>query len=207
MSNEISKTKTITPFNEVPSSVMPKMGNSLTRFIGRSIMRMMGWSFRGRLPETKKVVFIGAPHTSNWDLIIALSAMMAVGLKCSWMMKKEAFFWPLGGLWKAMGGIAIDRSAARSVPEQTADWFNANEFAWLGITPEGTRSKVTQYKKGYLRMAYAAEVPIFLIAIDGKKKQIVLDKLWELSGDINTDNDAIKAYYDANFVGINPEKS
>lgn len=191
---------------DVGTPSMPRMGNALTRLIGRGIMRVMGWRFQGKLPDEPKVIFIGAPHTSNWDLIIALSCMMAVGLRCSWMMKKQAFFWPVGSLWKAMGGIPIDRSARMNVTEQMTEWFKANDTAWLGITPEGTRSKVTEYKKGYLRMANAANVPVFIIAINAPEKRVVLDQLWPLTGDIEADNASIKAYYDAHYIGINPEK-
>ena len=198
--------KVITPFDEVSNDVMPKIGNRVTRWIGRSIMRMMGWTFKGKLPETDKVIFIGAPHTSNWDLIIALSAMMAVGLKCSWMMKKQAFFWPLGGLWKTLGGVPIDRSSKNNITDQMVDWFNSNEKAWLGITPEGTRTKVDSYKRGYLRMAYAAGVPIFVIGLNAPTKEVVLDRLWKLTFDTDKDNRLIKAHYDGHFKGVNPEK-
>ena len=42
----------------------------------------------------KKLLYVGAPHTSNWDFIIAMSAVMALRLKFKFMMKKQAFFWP-----------------------------------------------------------------------------------------------------------------
>lgn len=194
--------KTPTPFDQVSNPIMPRTGNTVTSWIGRSIMRSLGWSIRGKLPEIEKVVYIGAPHTSNWDMIIGVSAMMAVNLKCHWMMKKEAFSWPLGGLWKALGGVPVERSKKTDIGGQMVDWFAQSDKAWLGITPEGTRSEVEGFKKGYLTIAYAAKVPVFLVAIDGANKQIVLDKLWPLTGDAETDNTAIKAYYDATYVGI-----
>ncbi len=191
--------------NMVVSAATPRMGNAVTRWIGQTILDMMGWRIKGQLPNEKKVIIIGAPHTSNWDLILALSAMLSVGLKFSWMMKKEAFAGPLGPLWRSMGGIAIDRSKRNDVTSQIADWFNANDNAWLGLTPEGTRSKVERYKKGYLRMAYAAKVPIFIVGINAPTKEIVLDKLWDLTYDTEVDNRRIKAYYDKTFTGIRPE--
>ena len=165
----------------------------------------MGWKITGAFPAEDKVVFIGCPHTSNWDLLLALSAMQAVGLRCSWMMKKQAFIWPLGGLFKKLGGVPIDRAAKNDVVSQMSDWFAAQDKAYLGLTPEGTRSKVETYKRGYLRIAYAANVPVFLIAVDAENKEVRLDKLWPLTGDIDIDNRDIKAYYDANFKGIRPQ--
>jgi len=191
--------------NDFVSEYTPRMGNAVTRWIGQSILNIMGWKIVGQFPKEKKLLFIGAPHTSNWDLIVALSGMMAVGLKCSWMMKKEAFFWPLGGLWKACGGVPIDRSSKNDITSQMTQWYQDNDLAWLGLTPEGTRSKVDKFKKGYLRMAYAAGVPVFVVGLDGPKKEIVLDRVWDLTFDTEVDNRKIKAYYDKTFIGINPK--
>ncbi len=191
--------------NPFVSEFTPRMGNRVTRAIGDLILKMIGWKIVGELPREKKIIIIGAPHTSNWDLIIAMGSVLSVGLKFSWMMKKEAFFWPLGGLWKALGGIPIDRQSKNDIVGQTTQWFNSHETAWLGLTPEGTRSKVDKFKKGYLRMAYAAGVPVFIIALDGENKHVVLDKLFPLTFDTETDNRKIKAYYDKNYKGVKPE--
>jgi len=191
--------------NSVVNEHVPRMGNAFTRWLSELVLKMMGWKITGVFPKEPKVVFIGAPHTSNWDLILALSAMQAVGLRASWMMKKEAFFWPLGGLFKKLGGVPIDRSAKNDVTSQMADWFATNDKAYLGLTPEGTRSKIKTFKKGYLRIANAAKVPVFLIAVDAVKKEVVLDRVWKLTGDIDIDNQNIKAYYDENYKGIRPD--
>lgn len=193
--------------NDIVSPSTPRMGNALTRWIGQTILNVLGWKLTGQLPNEKKVIIIGAPHTSNWDLILALASMLSVGLRFSWMMKKEAFFWPLGPLWKSMGGVPIDRSSKNDITTQMADWFEANENVWLGITPEGTRARVKKFKKGYLLIAKAADVPIFIVGINAPKKEVVLDKLWEPTGEeLEADNNAIKAYFDMAFQGINPEK-
>ena len=191
--------------NDVVNEFTPRMGNRFTRWLGDMLLKLLGWKVIGQFPKEKKLLFIGAPHTSNWDLIIVLAGFLSVGLKASWMMKKEAFFWPLGGLWKAMGGIPIDRSSKNDITTQLTNWYNQNELAWLGITPEGTRSKVERLKKGYLRIAYAAGVPVFVVGINGPNKEIVLDRVWDLTFDTETDNRKIKAYYDKTFKGIKPE--
>jgi len=185
----------------------PRMGNSLTRWIGDMILKSMGWTLHGKLPNLKKAIIIGGPHTSNWDLFLALGSMLSIGLKFSWMMKKEAFFWPLGGLWKALGGIPIDRGAKIDVVGQVEAFFAAHDKVWLGLTPEGTRSKVERYKTGYLRIAKGLGVPLLIAGIDSVNKRVVLDKLWEPKSDIDTENAAIKSYIESNFIGINPEKT
>ena len=193
-------------YEHVTSDVTPRMGNRASRWFWRSILHGIGWKIKGQFPNEPKLIFIGAPHTSNWDFVVALASMQAVGVKASWMMKKEAFFWPLGGLFKRLGGVPIDRKAKMNVTAQMAEWFKNTDQAYLGITPEGTRTKVEKFKKGYLRMAYAAQVPVFIIALNGATKEVIMDKVFDLSGDIETDNHAIKAYYDKNYIGIRPEK-
>ena len=185
----------------------PRMGNALTRWIGDIILKSMGWTLHGELPNLKKAIIIGGPHTSNWDLFLALGSMLSIGMKFSWMMKKEAFIWPLGSLWKALGGIPIDRKAKTDVIGQVKTFFVENDKVWLGLTPEGTRAKVERYKTGYLRMAKGVGVPLFIVGIDSVNKRVVLDKTWDPSRDIETENAAIKAYVENTYVGINPEKT
>lgn len=194
------------PYAHVVPPEGPPSGNRFTRWLGRTVLHAIGWKIVGQFPNEPKLVFIGAPHTSNWDLIVALSAMQAAGIKASWMMKKQAFFWPLGGLFKKMGGIPIDRSQKLDVTTQMANWFNAQDKAYLGITPEGTRTKVDRFKKGYLRIAYAAKVPVMVIAINGPTKEVILDQAWPLTYDTDIDNRKIKAHYDKHYKGIKPEK-
>jgi len=194
--------------NEYVGPNIPRSGNAFTRWIGTTIIKSIGWKLVGKLPDEKQIVLFGGPHTSNWDMILALATAMSVGLKFSWMMKKEAFFWPLGPLWKALGGIPIDRKAKVDVVEQMKDYLATHEKVWIGITPEGTRSKVDRYKTGYLRIAIGTDTPLFLVGIDARAKRVVLDKVWTVTHpDIETENAAIKTYIDATYHGINPEKA
>jgi len=192
-------------YGNIVSASSPRMGNRFTRWLGRFVLRCLGWKMVGKLPSEKKLIIVGMPHTSNWDFIIAMACMQSVGLKVSFMMKREAFFWPLGTFFKYLGGVPIDRLAQRNVTSQMVHWFDRNENVWLGLTPEGTRSKVSEYKKGYLRISKAAGVPIALIGIDARSKKVVLhEQIWEYKGANNDeDNAAIKNYVDTNFFGIN----
>jgi len=191
-------------YKHVVPDEAPKKGTKFRKWLGRTVLHLLGWKITGQFPKESKLVFIGAPHTSNWDFIIAMAAIEAVGIKASWMMKKEAFFWPLGGTFKKMGGVPIDRRAKSDLTSQMADWFNSVDKGYLGITPEGTRSAVEKFKKGYLRIAYAAKVPVFLVAINGPTKEVILDKIWDLTFDTDVDNRKIKVYYDKNYQGIRP---
>lgn len=185
----------------------PSFGGALSRAFGRLMLRMVGMKLGGTVPDVPKVILLGAPHTSNWDLLLAMGMKYALGLNYSWMMKKEAFFFPFGGMFKAMGGIPIDRKAAKDVVGQMGDWFEANEKAWIGITPEGTRTKVTRYKKGYLRIAYATGVPVFVVGVNSETRTLVFDQFMDLTGDIDVDNANIRDFIRSNYTGLKPENS
>lgn len=193
--------------NHIVNEFVPRMGNGFTRWLGSLILKLMGWKITGELPKEKKFILVGAPHTSNWDFILAMACMLSVGLRMSYMMKKEAFFWPFGGLFKRLGGVPIDRSSKTDITGQMTRWFDESEKACLAITPGGTRSKVKSFKKGYLRIAYAANVPVFLLAFNGVTKEVALDRVWPLTYDIEVDNRRIKAHYDKNYVGIRAKNS
>ena len=184
----------------------PRMGNAFTRAIGSLGLKMIGWELTGKMPDVPKFVIIGVPHTSNWDAIAATLAMLASGFKYTFLIKKEWFFWPLGPLFRALGGYPVDRSKGTNVVEQLLTLFETEEKVCVGFPPEGTRSKVERYKTGYLRAAYAAKVPVFICAFDGPNKKVVLDRLMPLTGELKSDNAAIKNYVDENWIGIRPER-
>lgn len=185
----------------------PKFGGPISRLFGKLMMRMVGMKLGGTIPDVPKVILLGVPHTSNWDLLLAMGMKYELGLDYSWMMKKEAFFFPFGGMFKAMGGIPIDRKAAKDVVGQMEDWFASKEKAWIGITPEGTRAKVDKYKKGYLRIAYATGVPVFVVGVNSETKTLVFDQFMDLTGDIDVDNENIREFVRARHTGLKPANS
>ena len=182
---------------------MPRAGNRFTRWIGRSVLNLLGWRIIGNLPNARHLVVAAAPHTSNWDFIIAMSSIMAVGVKLSYLMKKEAFFWPFKSLFMSLGGIPIDRHAAKERVEQIVTWYEENPTLWVAITPEGTRSKVDVWKTGFLRIAEQAQAPVFLIGFDYQKKHLVLDTIWPTTGDHVADAEEVRQYMTSKFHGRN----
>ena len=132
--------------SELPLS-LPQKGNVVSKAVGRCLLRLIGWKIVGRMPKSPKVIIAAAPHTSNWDFIIAMFAVLALGLRASYLMKREAFVWPFSGLFKWLGGVPVERKAAGGMVDGLVDWFANHEKAWLLVTPEGTRQKVSKYKR------------------------------------------------------------
>ena len=184
---------------------MPRRGNRRLRAFGSFMLRMQGWRLTGILPDERKLVVILAPHTSNWDFTIAASVWLALDLKVSYMMKKEAFIWPFKGFFMRIGGIPIDRSKPQNVIREAVKWFREHDDVWLGITPEGTRKKVNVWKTGFLRIAQEAGVPVLLVGIDAATRSIRIDKVMRPSGDHAVQAAEIREYMNSKFRGINPE--
>ncbi len=180
-------------------------GNRFTRWLGRLGLVILGWRVVGNFPKEKKFVMALAPHTSNWDFVVAMFGLLATGIRLSFLMKKEAFFWPFRDMFIRMGGIPLDRKAAEDTVEQIRRWFEDHEQVCVAITPEGTRSKVEKWKTGFLRIAEHARVPVFIIAWDYPGKRIVLDRFWELGeNDHSVEAEKIRAYINQKYVGRHP---
>lgn len=189
------------------SENVPSKGNAVTRWVGRFMLALMGWRIEGTPPNVKKLVICAAPHTSNWDFIVAMFMVMALGLHFSFVMKKEAFFWPFTHLFLWLGGLPLDRKNPSSdVVDQATVWYEKNEKLWLAIAPEGTRSRVERWKTGFLRIAYQANVPILLVAWHYPDKALYLDKLYFASGNHTQDALEIREYMNSKYVGRHPEK-
>ncbi|MCF8233338.1 MAG: lysophospholipid acyltransferase family protein [Bacteroidales bacterium] len=164
--------------------------------ISKFILWLLGWKIHGGIPEgEKKAVIVAAPHTSNWDFFLGRFAYFVMEVNAKFLIKKEAFKWPLGGLFKAWGGIPIDRSRSSNMVEQVAGLFHEHESLYIVITPEGTRSLVSKWKKGFYYIALRAKVPIALAYIDYKKKEGGIGPTIHPSGDYEKDLARIEDFY------------
>lgn len=166
--------------------------------------RILGWKADVTVPDCDKCVITAAPHTSNWDLFVGKLFYGAIGRKTSFMMKKEWFFFPLGLIFKAVGGIPVDRGRRTSLVDQMAERFAKSEKFQLAITPEGTRKANPDWKKGFYYIALKAQVPIVPFGIDYTTKTITATKVIMPTGDIEKDMREIKLYY-KDFKGKIPE--
>jgi 1-acyl-sn-glycerol-3-phosphate acyltransferase len=74
----------------------------------------------------------------------------------------------------------------------------------LCITPEGTRSRVEEWKKGFYFIALKANLPILLYGLDYERKLIQCTKTIYPSGDLEKDMREIKRYF-KDFKGKIPD--
>lgn len=177
------------------------MKQRLARFI---YYKLLGWKTEVTVPHYDKCVICAAPHTSNWDLIYGKLFYWAIGQKAGFMMKKEWFFFPMGYLFRAMGGIPVDRKRKTSLVDQMAERFATSREFHLAITPEATRKPNPDWKRGFYYIALKAQVPIILIGVDYPSRTISATRTVVPTGDIEADLRDIKEYF-KQFRGRHPE--
>lgn len=178
----------------------------LLRGLIRISFWLTGWRLQGNLPDLSKYVVVGAPHTSNWDFVIFLGIILCLRGELRFMGKAELFRPPLGGFFRWCGGYPVERSKSQGMVEQMAEAFRTNEKFVLAIAPEGTRSKVAEWKTGFYHIAKLAGVPIATGFIDGSVKSCGIGPTFYLTDDMEADIKSIQSFY-AGKVGIHPHKT
>ena len=168
------------------------------------LYKKLGWTKCVTVAHPDKFIICLAPHTSNWDFIIGQLYAQAEGFKINFLMKREWFFWPLGVIFRSLGGIPVWRAKHTSMTDNLAETAKTKDSFKLCITPEGTRSPNTEWKKGFYFIALKAEIPILLYGVDYEKKKIVCTDSFTPSGNIDEDMPKIKSYF-KDFKGKKPE--
>lgn len=192
-------------YDSIPDAVPKTSSPRFTRFC-RWLINRLGWRFLGEVPAEQKVIGVIGPHTSNIDFLLLVLTKYATGIGASYIMKKEAFFWPFKKLFIDIGGVPIDRSHPIRVITQVTSAIRNREKMWIVITPEGTRKKVQKYKTGFARMATAADVPIVVIGFNYQNKTLSFDKTYKVSDQYDIEASELRDYIRANFVGRYPDQ-
>lgn len=166
----------------------------------------MGWTLVGDRAPEEKVIYLAAPHTSIWDFLIGYLYYRSLGGHLKTMIKKEAFFFPVNFLLRAMGGFPIDRSHPQKMLMSVMREMKKSGEFHLVICPEGTRKPVKRWKTGYHTIATNANVPVYLTFFDYRTKRVGIFQKYELTGTAREDTDKIQAIYEEqHFTGLHPE--
>ena len=173
------------------------------RYLSRLYLRILGWRVQGGLPDLPKFVIVGAPHTSNWDFVMFLALAFILKGDLRYMGKKELFYPPYGWFFRWCGGVLVDRSRHQGLVEQTVQAIQEADRFQIVITPEGTRSKVGEWKMGFYHIAKEANIPVVVGYVDSRTKTCGIGPTFTLTNDMETDIKSIQAFF-KDKVGINP---
>ncbi len=172
--------------------------------LAKLILRVGGWTAVGGVLDVPKAVIIAAPHTSNWDAFWALVYKVSVGLEVKFFAKHSVFWFPLGTILRALGGVELDRRHAGSAVNQAIEMFQTEESFYFGLAPEGTRKKTPGWKTGFYRIARGADVPVYLGFLDFGAKRVGIGPRFKLSGAPEVDLAFCREFY-ADIEGHRPE--
>jgi len=175
----------------------------MKRLLSKLIFKINGWKIIGVSTYPKKCVVVTAPHTSNWDFFIGRCYAYIIGIQPKYLTKSELFLPVLGALIKWNGGIPVCRKAKHNVVDQVVEMINCNNAIIIGIAPEGTRTKVENWKSGFYHIAVKANVPILLLKMDYEKKEIGIMCEFKTSGNFEEDMLFIEEKY-MNVKGKTP---
>lgn len=182
---------------------VPRTAHPVLRRVAARILAWMGWRLDVHFPDEPRMVVLGAPHTSNWEGVLAVLAVLAMELRIGLFVKHTAFRNPvIGRILRGLDAVPIDRTAPGGIVTQTVAAFRARPQLAIAIAPEGTRKRVEKWKRGFYLIAQQAGVPIVCAYVDYGRKVIGTGPVLRASGDYARDLEAIQAFY----RGITPKR-
>jgi 1-acyl-sn-glycerol-3-phosphate acyltransferase len=163
-------------FPKLISAIVPDPVNPLimTRSIWLFFFRILGWKIVDPWPtEVPRAVIAVGPHTSSWDLLVAMAARSILRMKnARYLGKKELFDGAFGWLFRTTGGVPVDRSGQHNMVDQVVEIFAREKEFLLAMAPEGTRKRVDKLKTGFWHIAHSAGVPLILAGLDYGRREI-----------------------------------
>lgn len=161
--------------------------------------KIMGWKVVGNTnfskDTIKKAVIISAPHTSNFDFIIGILLRKVTQVKTNFIGKQELFTWPFGYYFRAVGGVPVDRKNKENKVQTIAKLFENKEEFRLTLAPEGTRSKVDEWRTGFYYIAKQANVPIIMFTLDFGNKQNTVSEPFYPTDNMEADFKFMKSFF------------
>ncbi|MDN5896396.1 MAG: 1-acyl-sn-glycerol-3-phosphate acyltransferase [Nocardioides sp.] len=175
----------------------------IRRTFARTALKLARWKTVGSAPRAG--IFVGAPHTSNWDWVATISLLWSQGVAPRVLVKRELFKGPVGLALRATGGIPIDRDNADEVVRELAEHAARDDSFVIVLAAEGTRTKGEHWKSGFYRLSRQTGIPVTFGSIDGPTRTMRLGLTMAMTGDAAADMDKIRAYY-ADAQGLRPER-
>ncbi len=176
---------------------VPRCGRPWSRRLWSAVFRAFRWEIVGKeRVDLARFVLIAAPHTSNWDFVLAMMIRWAVGMDFRWIGKHTLFRWPFGILFRAIGGIPVDRDHHQGMVASAISIFDSQPQLMLAITPEGTRSRVSRWRTGFYHIAMGADVPIVCAYLDYTRRVVLFDAPFYPTGDLEGDIDLLRRSYE-----------
>lgn len=185
-----------------PPEQFPRRNFATGRWIGRLLLRLLGWRIRGELPAINKAILVVAPHTSNWDWVVGMAAALTLDLDAHWLGKHTLFHGPFRKFLIWLGGIPVNRSSPEGVIDQVVAVCDRHPRFLLGIAPEGTRRPVAHWKTGCWRIARGAGMPLLPIAFDFQHREVAILEPFLPSDEVERDMRRLADCFSASMAKV-----
>ena len=162
------------------------------------LFTIMGWKLKGKIsPEITKCILVAAPHTSNYDFLLAMAGFYKMKLPVKYLIKKEwVDFKPLKKIFKNSGALGVDRDKNTTMVDSLSELIvSSKENMAIMISPEGTRKLIHRWKTGFYYTALKAHVPIILTYLDYKTKTAGIGPSFMPSGCYRKDMIMVRNFY------------
>lgn len=175
----------------------PRRGGPVSRAIGGFALKLLGWRVEGRYPDLPKFVTIGAPHSSNYDFIVAMATILAIDVRIHILGKHTLFRGPLAPIMRWCDVLPVNRSAPNGVVGECVAAIQNNDQMVIGVAPEGTRMPKpgSNWKTGFWHIARQAGVPIIPVALDYATHTIRIGAPVTTTHDMAADFALLSAFY------------
>ena len=168
------------------------MKKRLSQFI---LFNIFKWKITGEFPNLRKYIIIVAPHTHWYDFILGILIKYATELPSKYIGKASLFKKPFGFIFKAMGGVPVQRDKHNNLVASTVDIFNSHENFITALAPEGTRTIVDSWKHGFYHIAKGANIPIVRVIFDFNKKVVSILTPFNLTENMENDLKELRSVY------------
>ena len=193
----VVRCKAVLPNGGIPEvgAAVPRRGNRASRSLAWLAFRLWGWRFAGSFPDRPKAILVVAPHTTNWDFLVGMLALFALGLRISWLGKHTLFRWPLRPLMLWLGGVPVRRGSRSGTVAKLVETMRQRETMLLAVAPEGTRRAVTGWRMGFAHVAVGSGVPVVPVAFDWGSRLVRLGPALTLTGDLAVDERTLRGWF------------
>lgn len=138
------------------------------------ILSLLGWKIMGCHPyEVDKAICAVVPHTSWVDVPLGVFVRASLQADIRFLGKKSLFKFPMGYLFRWLGGHPVNRRESTNYVDTVSDVFNSHDKFYIAIAPEGTRRKTTKLKSGYYWIAQQAQIAIIMVSLDYENREVV----------------------------------
>lgn len=139
-----------------------------------TVLGLLGWKFKGPWENLKPGVIIMAPHTSYWDAIIGKLGLLSKDIDHVILSAPHLFWFPMNLFMRyILGAIPVGGKPGSNSITEASNYLKSNPESSIIICPEGQLDPTDKWNPGFYYMAYKANVPVLVVSLDYKNKEIV----------------------------------